>query len=153
MGCMDQEAYNFNPNANVDNSLSCLYSAGCVTGDSIPYWLNDLCYAWVIDVDVYCCNYEWDEVCQATYDYCDGTWTGDALPVRVKNNIVIYPNPTTQLININAEVNVEVYNNIGEVLISKKQTNVLDVSRLSPGAYVLRIKHEDKYIYKQIIKK
>ena len=76
MGCMDQSAYNFNANANIDDSLSCRYSAGCVTGDSIPYWLNDPCYAWVIDIDNYCCENEWDTVCQATYDYCEGTWVG-----------------------------------------------------------------------------
>jgi len=152
MGCMDQTAYNYDGNANINDSLSCLYSAGCITGDSIPYWLNDLCYAWVIDIDVYCCDIEWDNICQATYNYCEGTWSGP-LPVRVKNNIVVYPNPTTQQININANVDVELYNSIGETLISEKQTSVLDVSRISPGAYILRIKHEDKYIYKQIIKK
>jgi len=35
--------------------------------------------AWVISVDDYCCNNEWDEVCQATYSYCDGTWSGPLL--------------------------------------------------------------------------
>ncbi len=81
MGCMDQSAYNFNANANIDNPLSCRYSAGCITGDSIPYWLNDPCYAWVIDIDNYCCENEWDTVCQATYNYCEGTWVGP-MPIR-----------------------------------------------------------------------
>jgi len=81
VGCMDQTAYNYNANANVDDPVSCLYSAGCATGDSIPYWLNDPCYAWVIDIDEYCCENEWDTVCQATYNYCEGTWIGP-LPVR-----------------------------------------------------------------------
>jgi hypothetical protein len=81
VGCMDSEAYNYEPAANVDDSLSCRYSAGCITGDSIPYWLNDPCYAWVIDIDEYCCENEWDTICQATYNYCEGTWTGP-LPIR-----------------------------------------------------------------------
>ena len=81
VGCMDQAAYNYNANANVDDIVSCLYSAGCITGDSIPYWLNDPCYAWVIDIDEYCCENEWDTVCQATYNYCEGTWIGP-LPIR-----------------------------------------------------------------------
>ncbi len=152
MGCMDQTAYNFNANANIDNPLSCRYSAGCITGDSIPYWLNDPCYAWVIDIDEYCCENEWDTVCQATYNYCDGTWSGP-LPSRIQNSIAVYPNPTSQLININEKVDAEVINSVGEILISEKQISVLDVSRISPGAYILRIKHQDKYIYKQIIKK
>merc|ERR1711991_297102 len=88
VGCMDSEAYNYEPTANVDDSLSCRYSAGCITGDSIPYWLNDPCYAWVIDIDEYCCENEWDTVCQATYDYCEGTWTGP-LPMRGIEKILI----------------------------------------------------------------
>lgn len=82
VGCMDQEAYNYEPTANVSDIVSCLYSADCITGPGNPYWLNDDCYAWVIDVDEYCCDVEWDSICQATYDYCEGTWTGP-LPRRV----------------------------------------------------------------------
>jgi len=78
-GCMDQSAYNYNVTANVHDSISCLYSANCVTGPGIPYWLNDPCYAWVIEVDAYCCENEWDTICQLTYDYCDGTWSGPLL--------------------------------------------------------------------------
>ena len=88
MGCMDQSAYNFNANANINDSLSCRYSAGCITGDSIPYWLNDPCYAWVIDIDNYCCENEWDNVCQATYDYCEGTWVGP-MPFRTSERELI----------------------------------------------------------------
>tara|TARA_B110000444_G_C18294045_1_gene346487 strand:- start:166 stop:525 length:360 start_codon:yes stop_codon:yes gene_type:complete len=73
---MDQTAYNFNPIANTPDSLSCNYDAGCITGPGSPYWLNDPCYAWVIDVDAYCCDNEWDNICQLTYDYCEGTWSG-----------------------------------------------------------------------------
>ena len=78
-GCMDQSAYNYDPIANLNDSASCLYSANCITGAGIPYWLNDPCYAWVIEVDEYCCENEWDTICQATYDYCSGTWSGPLL--------------------------------------------------------------------------
>jgi len=88
VGCMDQAAYNYNANANTDDSLSCRYSAGCITGDSIPYWLNDPCYAWVIDVDEFCCDVEWDDICQATYDYCEGTWIGP-LPFRTSEKKLV----------------------------------------------------------------
>ena len=81
-GCMDVGAYNYDELANVNDSSSCLYSAGCATGAGIPYWLNDPCYAWVIEVDEYCCENEWDNICQATYNYCEGTWIGP-LPKRV----------------------------------------------------------------------
>tara|TARA_R100000697_G_scaffold36183_2_gene48031 strand:- start:2091 stop:4781 length:2691 start_codon:yes stop_codon:yes gene_type:complete len=83
-GCMDQGAYNYDIAANVNDSLSCLYAADCITGPGIPYWLNDECYAWVIEVDEYCCDNEWDEICQLTYNYCDSSWTGP-LPKRITN--------------------------------------------------------------------
>ena len=81
-GCMDQTAWNYEALANVNDSLSCLYDAACITGPGNPYWLNDPCYAWVISVDDYCCENEWDTICQATYDYCGGNWTGPQPPAR-----------------------------------------------------------------------
>jgi hypothetical protein len=78
-GCMDPDAYNYDELANVNDTLACLYSANCITGPGLPYWLNDPCYAWVLSVDDYCCENEWDTICQATYDYCDGTWSGPLL--------------------------------------------------------------------------
>ena len=37
----------------------------------------------MIDIDDYCCNNAWDAICQLTYDYCGGTYTGPLL-TRVK---------------------------------------------------------------------
>ena len=80
VGCMDLNAWNYNPEANVilgHDSLGCLYAADCsATEPGEPYFLNDECYAWVISVDDYCCNNEWDDICQLTYDYCSSNWTG-----------------------------------------------------------------------------
>ena len=89
MGCMDPNAYNYEPIANTNDSLSCLYSANCITGAGSPYWLNDGCYAWVISVDDYCCENEWDTICQATYDYCDGTWSGPLLTREAQDKKLI----------------------------------------------------------------
>jgi len=78
-GCMDQSAHNYDLLANVHDSVACLYDANCITGPGNPYWLNDPCYAWVLEVDDYCCINEWDTICQSTYDYCDGSWSGPLL--------------------------------------------------------------------------
>ena len=80
-GCMDPAAFNYSGLVNYSDSASCLYSANCISGDGIPYWLNDPCYAWVIDVDNYCCDTEWDEVCELTYDYCRDSYAGN-MPTR-----------------------------------------------------------------------
>ena len=78
-GCMDQDAHNYDPLANVNIAESCLYDAECTGEAGNPYWLNDECYSWVISVDDYCCENEWDTICQLTYDYCSGTWSGPLL--------------------------------------------------------------------------
>ena len=84
-GCMDQSAFNYDIDANVHDSISCLYNANCITGAGNPYWLNDPCYAWVIDIDDYCCENEWDNICQLTYNYCEGTYIGD-IPARMSTS-------------------------------------------------------------------
>tara|TARA_R100000655_G_scaffold7883_5_gene21015 strand:+ start:27436 stop:29460 length:2025 start_codon:yes stop_codon:yes gene_type:complete len=89
MGCMDPNAYNYESIANVNDTLSCLYDAGCITGPGNPYWLNNECYAWVISVDDYCCENEWDTICQATYDYCEGTWVGPLLTRETVNKKLV----------------------------------------------------------------
>ena len=152
-GCMDLNAYNYSDEANVSNN-SCNYDAGCITGPGEPYWLNDPCYAWVVSVDGYCCNNAWDDVCQATYNYCDGSWVGD-IPVRasLENTLIIYPNPISDKININKNVDIRVLNYIGNIIISKQNTNVLDMSKISSGMYMLQITYNNKTINKQIIKK
>jgi len=50
--------------------------------------LNDPCYSWVIDVDEYCCENEWDNICQLTYNHCEGNWVGP-LPKRMANLIMV----------------------------------------------------------------
>jgi hypothetical protein len=154
MGCMDPDAYNYEPIANVNDSVSCLYNAGCITGAGNPYWLNDPCYAWVISVDEYCCENEWDTICQLTYDYCDSTYSGP-IPTRqsLDDYILVYPNPTSDKININKNVDINVYNYIGDMIISKQNINILDVSKISSGIYMLQINYKNKSITKQLIKK
>jgi len=152
IGCMDPAAYNYNPNANVSGS-HCHYDAGCITGPGNPYWLNDPCYAWVIDVDEYCCEVEWDTICQSTYDYCEGTWVGPPLTRDLEDNLIIYPNPASDKININKKVDVRMYNALGDVVVLENDINVLDVTRLNPGIYMLQINYKNKSITKQLIKK
>ena len=102
-GCMDVNAYSYDPLANVNDSLACLYAAGCITGPGNPYWLNDPCYAWVLSVDDYCCENEWDTICQATYDHCFNGWTGPLLTRQIQKKVVaitdILGRPTKEIKN------------------------------------------------------
>jgi len=151
VGCMDQTAHNYNPLANVDGN-HCHYDAGCITGPGDPYWLNDPCYAWVISVDDYCCENEWDTICQLTYDYCDSSYVGEIPARKSLEEIIVYPNPTINKININKFVDVKIYNIVGDMIISENNINVLDVSKIKSGMYNLQIMYNNKLINKRIIK-
>ena len=153
MGCMDPNAYNYESTANVNDSISCLYSANCITGPGNPYWLNDPCYAWVISVDDYCCENEWDTICQLTYNYCDSTYVGE-IPTRIslEEALIIYPNPTKDKVNINKKVDIRVYNTLGNVVILENDINVLDMSKLTSGMYTLQITYKNNVVIRKVIK-
>jgi hypothetical protein len=150
-GCMDQSAYNYTIEANVNDSASCLYSADCITGPGNPYWLNDPCYEWVTDVDSYCCDNEWDTICQATYDYCDGSWVGPLPPARMEvDEILIYPNPADNVLNISRKVDIKIYNMLGEMVVNRDNISILYIGELNSGVYTIIL---DKLIIKRLIKK
>jgi hypothetical protein len=151
-GCMDPTAYNYSGLANHNDSASCLYSSGCITGPGNPYWLNDPCYAWVIQVDEYCCENEWDDICQLTYNHCLDGWPEDVnLKIR-ENNIVIYPNPTTGIINFSKPVDIKVYNVNGDLIISDVYKSLIDLSKYSDGLYNIILIFEDRIFDYKIIK-
>ena len=93
-------------------------------------------------------------MCQLTYNYCDSSYVGD-MPTRlnIEENLIVYPNPIKDKVNINKNVDINVFNYIGDIVISKTNINVLDMSRLSSGIYMLQINYKNKLITKQIIKK
>jgi hypothetical protein len=153
VGCTDVSAYNYNPAANVSDSTECLYDAGCYGGPGIPYWLNDGCYAWVIDVDDYCCTTDWDASCQSMYDYCQNGWP-TAMEDISELGIVVYPNPTKDIITIETrlDIEVELYDMIGNKVISESNVKRLDLSHLSNGLYNMVILYNDIRFSKKVIK-
>ena len=173
LGCLDPTAYNFNdydgdgvaniltgnPQIDVNTSdSSCLYDAGCITGPGNPYWLNDQCYAWVIDVDDYCCQNEWDAICQEMYNYCEDGWP-EGMDIweskRLTTQIAVYPNPTKNILNIVSGLdNVEhiLYDLTGKILIQRSNSNQVDLTRFSNGVYLLEIWHDGKFYRSKIIK-
>jgi hypothetical protein len=151
-GCNDPTAINYDPDVNVPDS-TCEYSAGCAIGDI--YTLPNPCFAWVIDVDEYCCDVAWDPSCVSLYEYCQDGWSGPTDIIELRYGLITYPNPTSDYIYINSrlKVNVKVIDMLGNIVISKNKVNVLDVFKLTPGAYNILIEHENIRINKVIIKK
>ena len=151
-GCTDVAAYNYDPTANVSDSTACLYDAGCYGGPGIPYWLNDGCYAWVIDVDDYCCTTDWDASCQSMYDYCTQGWP-TSIEETGSGTIMVYPNPTKDILNIETrlDVDVEVYDMMGRLIISEK-TKRVNLAGWPSGTYNMILIYNELRISKRIIK-
>ena len=150
-GCNDPSAINYDPFVNVPDS-SCEYSAGCAVGD--VYTLPNACFEWVIQVDPYCCDGFWDPSCVELYNYCQDGWSGPTDLIEVRYGLFTYPNPTSDYIYINSRLKVDltVVDMLGNIVISKKQTNVLDVFKLTPGVYNVIIDHDKIKTSKRIIK-
>ena len=149
LGCMDVSAYNYNPDANTEGD--CLYDAGCATGAGVPYWLNDSCYGWVIEVDPYCCEAEWDSECIGLYDYCQQGWpTG--VP-DLEEEVVIRPTVVERQFYVDSPYPfvLTVFDATGrEVLRSSSSTQ--DASQWPVGVYHL-ILVSDNRMFKQTIVK
>ena len=157
IGCTDPNAYNYDPTANITDSSACLYDAGCYGGPGVPYWLNDGCYAWVIDIDDYCCTTDWDASCQSMYNYCQNGWPA-GLDDPNALGIIVYPNPTNDklFVDTHLDVEVKVLDMMGKEIpvIDEQGYNTLriDLSKLSEGVYNLVVIHGDKRYIKRIIK-
>jgi len=148
-GCTDPTALNYDPMANMSDS-TCEYSAGCAVGD--VYTLPNECFAWVIEVDEYCCDVSWDSGCISLYNYCIDGWSGPTYLIELRDDLVTYPNPTSDYIYVNKKVDLTIVNMLGDIVISEKDINVLDVSKLSPGIYNVLIEYNKLKINKKIIK-
>ena len=152
VGCTDQSAANYDEFVNTEDG-SCLYDAGCYGGPGNPYYLNDECFAWVIDVDSYCCTTEWDASCISMYNYCQEGWPAGINDVS-SLGIVIYPNPTRDVITIEThlDIQIQVYDMMGKLVIDVYKTPRLDLSKLPNGIYNMIILHEGVRYSKKVVK-
>lgn len=79
-------------------------------------------------------------------------------PVTVSHPIVLFPNPTSGILNIGGMVNhngqVKIHDLSGKLLLEQKinASGQLDISALSPGIYWVEIKNEDQSFIQKVIK-
>ena len=153
IGCTDQNAFNYNEFSNTDDD-SCLYDAGCVDEPGNPYWLNDGCYAWVIDVSPNCCNTTWNGGCQDLYNYCGVNNEIVGIIEYGSTQITIYPNPTTGFVTIATllQVDLSIYNSMGKLVLQKNNAKQVDISNLSRGLYQMVLTYDGNKFTKKIIK-
>jgi len=150
--CTDPIAVNYNELANTPNNDLCLYDAGCIGEAGDPYYLNDSCYAWIIDIDPYCCEVAWDGACVELYGYCESGWPSGVYDVDGIYNV--YPNPVLDILNIQTSLDVitEVYNALGQIVVLGTREKRIDLTNLPKGFYQVVIKYNDRTSIKKIIK-
>lgn len=71
------------------------------------------------------------------------------------STLSIYPNPTLQILNIDAELTIGNYfinNSLGESVLNGPTTGQIDVSTLQPGTYILQLKTSKNESYAYFIK-
>ena len=77
--------------------------------------------------------------------------------VEINNkNILVYPNPTSNFINIKTNLlleKVELYDVLGKRILKTKNTNKIPVNNLSKGIYILKMYTVNKSLSKRIIVK
>ena len=72
--------------------------------------------------------------------------------LELRNDLITYPNPTSNYIYINKKVNLTVFNMLGDIIMHEDDVNALDVSILSPGIYNVLIEYNKIKINKKFIK-
>ncbi len=145
-GCTDATAINYNPLANVADS-SCYYSAGCNVGD--VYYIPNSCFEWVIQIDPYCCDTDWDTSCEGLYTYCIDGWSGPTdIAMFERMGVLPYPNPSTGKIYFKSKINVKVYNMIGKLVL---EANKVSSINLNKGLYLIKIEKENINLITKII--
>ena len=148
LDCMDPNAFNYNELANTPDEDACLYDAGCITGPGEPYWANDYCYSWVIEVDPYCCETAWDAVCEEMYDYCGEGVTSVQM---MRSSLHFFPNPTSGMVNIQAPVGtiITLFDSRGRV-VSTTTGNTVELP--SPGPYVIMANYKGRIKRETIVR-
>jgi hypothetical protein len=82
--------------------------------------------------------------------YVASTGTTAMNTVNNLTDINIYPNPTTSIVYIEAQVrvNVIVMNAIGQVVAQVKDATTIDLSRFADGAYLIRVLNDNNELLK-----
>jgi len=70
----------------------------------------------------------------------------------MSGELLIYPNPVNNILNSNKEIDIKLYDMIGNLVIFKEKTTQIDMTNLPSGIYNLNINHNNKIINNRIVK-
>ena len=177
-GCTDTEACNYNADATMDNG-SCEYLEVTLEYNNLSFSLEasssttSPIYQWNVNGENSNINsnrlspfinglytvsvYDEENDCWGEASYT----INDVSVNEVESDINIFPNPVHNTLQIKSKLNnqntiIEVYNYLGKLLDAYQNMNSqhaqIDVSKLSSGIYIVKLKSQDFIIQKEFIK-
>jgi len=137
-----------------DNTFTNIVQSGIITGLSVPFFslqINTL-YYWRVRANVSGNVSLWSTIWSFTTDS-----TLSNLDFEINNEIKIYPNPSSNFVNIKTSLiinEISVYDFFGKrVIINQVSNNLIDVSNLAQGAYIIKVlNNQNKIFYTKFIK-
>ncbi len=104
----------------------------------------------------YLSYYYLDDVCLTIDSLYNETWTGLNEPIIHNTQIIIFPNPTSDILNIKGIDNIneiQILNSLGQITRKMKAHGENDIqfslSNIPSGIYFIKIKTNDNYYFKQ----
>ena len=80
----------------------------------------------------------------------------DVEEVVEDNNVTVYPNPTTGIVNIDVDTRFDavIYNYQGQMVMKlNDKDGQIDITNLTSGMYLIEIRTDENVMIKKIIKK
>ena len=74
-----------------------------------------------------------------------------SLGQNFKDDVILYPNPTNQIIHINFKGRKRIYNTLGKHILTTNSKNI-DVSKFKSGTYIVKVYNNKSFISKQFVK-
>ncbi len=147
----------------VDNRLVYFDNIDGLGLNFVPRWL-DTATGWIQPRSVCVSDINGDTL----PDLISGWWGSDhigwhenlgpivGLDDNTLTDFYVYPSPTTGILNIQSKTSIdqiEVYNLLGQLILSNSNVNTIDISSVSQGVYFIKVKDENGNIGTQKVVK
>ena len=83
------------------------------------------------------------------YAYCQDGWSGPTdIAMFERAGMLPYPNPSTGLVNFKTEVDVEVYDIVGRLILNSSKVSRIELNK---GVYLIKISKESLNVTTKLI--
>jgi len=95
-------------------------------------------------------NLPWMFFINPTPNASNGSNSIDNYTINI-NDIHIFPNPATSIVNLSKSANVKLYNSAGILVYQNNNVNSIDISHLTKGLYFISLSNDNTFTTKKLI--